>query len=629
MNSVRGLRNHLEMFQQTYSNALTESSPLAQQPPHIQTPLRLHQLASLEAMREKEISLRTGWQVPGTEETLFSKYAYLGDRVGVGKTLMVLGHISQMATYPLRLQPILSNLHPSSTAACFSIAPHSTSRALKENVYDSLIVVPHTIYKQWQDTIENQTTLKAHFLKSQRDLDKDNLLTSLQSSHCILISNTLLQSFLVNLQARTPNQTATWRRVFFDEADSVKISGGCPKPIANMTWYVTASYSNMLCVNDYYHSYLIRQLPSQFIETLDPELQEMLQLYIDNHPNVTFFRVNSPNYFQDIKSSHPLRGQLVIRSSKAFLEKSIQLPTLHQTIIRCQTPITQQLLDQAIPPETENLLHAGDISGALQSLGVSSHTPLTIVDAVTEFRKRELDRLRRLFKFKEEETYISSQAKETALSLLQYKIHTAEQQLESLQKRIQEATKESCSICFDAPTEPVLVPCCSKMFCGSCILSWMTRTPACPLCRSSFHPSELKRIGQECHGSSRQYLPKKIDALLQILQENPNGKFLVFSRYENPLLSIQETIQEHYPTANLQGNKDSIAKTLADFESGYFKILLLNSRQAAAGMNIPAATHLILLHKMGMEEEKQILGRAYRLGRTSPLHFIKLLHQRE
>jgi SNF2 family DNA or RNA helicase len=625
MNSVRGLRNHLEMFQQTYSNALTESSPLAQQPPHVQTPLRLHQLASLEAMREKELGLRTGWKVPGTEETLFSRYAYLGDRVGVGKTLMVLGHISQMATQPLRPQPILSNLHPSSTAACFSIAPHSTST----HVYDSLIVVPHTIYKQWQDTIENQTTLKAHFLKSQRDLDKENLLTSLQSSHCVLISNTLLQSFLVNLEARTPNETTRWRRVFFDEADSIKISGGCPTPIANITWYVTASYSNMLCINNYYHSYLIRQLPPPFIQSLDPELQEILQLHIDTHPTVTFFRVTSPNYFQDIKSTHPLRAHLVIRSSKTFLDNSIQLPTLHQTIIRCQTPMQQQLLDQVMPPETETLLHAGDISGALQSLGVSSHTPLTIIDAVTEFRKRELDRLRRVYQFKENETYSNPQAKETALALLQYKIKTAELHLESLQKRIEEATKESCSICFDAPTEPVLVPCCSKMFCGSCILSWMTRTPACPLCRTSFHPSELKRIGQECCATKRSILPKKIDALLQILQENPNGKFLIFSRYENPLLSIQETIQEHYPTATLQGHKDSIAKTLSDFESGYFKILLLNSRQAAAGMNIPTATHVILLHKMAMEEEKQILGRAYRLGRTAPLQFIKLLHQRE
>jgi hypothetical protein len=46
------------------------------------------------------------------------------------------------------------------------------------------------------------------------------------------------------------------------------------------------------------------------------------------------------------------------------------------------------------------------------------------------------------------------------------------------------------------------------------------------------------------------------------------------------------------------------------------------------GQDIPE-THVILLHAMTHEEEKQILGRAYRMGRTEPLHFIKLLHADE
>jgi hypothetical protein len=32
---------------------------------------------------------------------------------------------------------------------------------------------------------------------------------------------------------------------------------------------------------------------------------------------------------------------------------------------------------------------------------------------------------------------------------------------------------------------------------------------------------------------------------------------------------------------------------------------------------------------MGSEEEKQILGRAYRLGRTTPLEYISLLNEHE
>jgi SNF2 family DNA or RNA helicase len=120
-----------------------------------------------------------------------------------------------------------------------------------------------------------------------------------------------------------------------------------------------------------------------------------------------------------------------------------------------------------------------------------------------------------------------------------------------------------------------------------------------------------------------------MEALLEILQENPTGRFLIFSRYDSPLESIQEQIIGNYPSHTLQGNKDSIAKTLAEFEKGNIRILLMNSQTSAAGLNIPSATHLILLHKMAAEEEKQILGRAYRLGRTTPLQYIKLLHQKE
>ena len=46
-------------------------------------------------------------------------------------------------------------------------------------------------------------------------------------------------------------------------------------------------------------------------------------------------------------------------------------------------------------------------------------------------------------------------------------------------------------------------------------------------------------------------------------------------------------------------------------------------------MNITAATDVILLHAMTHEEEKQILGRAYRLGRKEALNVVRLLHPEE
>ena len=627
MNSVRTIRQHLEMFQQTFSNALNENYPLSQQPQHIQLPLRIHQLAALEEMHTKEIQLQRGLQIGDT--TLFSKYAFLGDCTGTGKTLITLGHISQMATYPLTetsRQP-LSNLYPLSTSACFSI----TSQQHSQNLYDSLIVVPHTLYKQWQDTITKHTTLKVQYLKSQRDLEKESLITNLQSSHLTLISNTLLSSFLQNLRGREIDQP-TWRRVFFDEADTIKLTNSCPFPNANMTWYITSSYTNMLLANCYYHSYILRQLPQEFLQTLAPEIQQMVSDVIINHPTVQFFRTQSYSYFLDhLKGLHPLRGWLVVRSTDKFIQESIQLPTLHQQIIRCTPPITHDVLDSAIPPEVETMLHAGDIQGALQTLGVPQHTPTTIVEAVTQYYMRDLERLKRLYTLNEEETNPSQ------LETLQQRIHRLEAQIQGIQNRLEQASKEVCAICYESPESPesplghqrVLTPCCSKIFCGSCILTWMIRLPACPLCRASLHPSELKQIGDIHIPSNKNNLPKKHDALLKILQENPKGRFLVFSKLENPLLQIQQSINQHFPCQALQGNKDQIAKQLAAFEDGTVKILLLTSRHAAAGLNIPSASHVILYHKMNIEDEKHILGRAYRLGRKDPLHMIKLLHHKE
>ena len=624
MNSITSLRNHLEMFQNIFSDALTADSPFTQQPQHITTPLRAHQLSALYSMKEKELALRTGYKVPGSEHTLFSQYAFLGDRTGVGKTFMVLGHISQMSLEPLRTGQAMSNLHVSSTSSCFSIYPQAEPTPL----YDSLVIVPHTIYRQWQDTVK-KTTLKAVFLKTLRDLEKDNLIANLEGSHITLISNTLLPLFMNSMHAR--NLRPTWRRVFYDEADTIKISSTVEAPAALMTWYVTASYNNLLFTNQYYHSFVLRQLPQAFIDTLHPKLKLLVQTYTDNHPVVTFFKTQSHGFFMNrIKSQHPLRSSLVIINSDEFLDTSVTLPPLISQVIRCETPVSQRIVQNAISTEVEYMLNAGDIQGALQSLGISSHTNLTIVDAVCESKVKEKERLERLLAFKQNETYATPQAKEAAIAALEEKIQRVKGQINDIKTRVE--SNDSCPICFDTDDNPLITPCCSKMFCAPCILPWMARNMACPLCRENFHPSQLRAIGAQNiprgHAAIPR-LPKKSDALIKILEDNPDGKFLIFSRYENPLFALYERLSATYTSATLQGNKDVIAHLLDNFAKGATKILFLNSRNAAAGINIPAATHLILLHKMAQEEEKQILGRAYRMGRTSPLNFIQLLTERE
>lgn len=125
-------------------------------------------------------------------------------------------------------------------------------------------------------------------------------------------------------------------------------------------------------------------------------------------------------------------------------------------------------------------------------------------------------------------------------------------------------------------------------------------------------------------------LERKSDALLRVMRDHPNGRFLVFSRYDNPFYAMEESMATiGVRVKQVKGNKDAVAATLRRFQGGDLRCLLLNSHYAGSGLNITSATHVILYHAMTHEEEKQIMGRAYRMGRTEPLHVIRLLHENE
>jgi hypothetical protein len=137
-----------------YTRSLTTESPCTDVPAtSLKVPLRTHQQAALYEMEERERTLLGGLDCSG--ETLYSSYGILGDSVGVGKSLMVLGHISRLAAIP----PLGGSV---------SMGKHSTDKVFstKYNQFTdlseagALIIVPHTLFRQWADYIKKQTNLK-------------------------------------------------------------------------------------------------------------------------------------------------------------------------------------------------------------------------------------------------------------------------------------------------------------------------------------------------------------------------------------------------------------------------------------------------------------------------------------
>jgi hypothetical protein len=415
-----------------------------------------------------------------------------------------------------------------------------------------------------------------------------------------------------------------WRRVFYDEADTIKIASGCIHPAANMTWYITASYKDLVFADSHFSSYVFNQLSPAYLDSLIPELRNMVNSHINNHPSIIFMKTESYSFFSNhLKNKHPLRNHLVVRCCDKFIDNSIQLPPLIEEVIRCQSPALHDIVAYVIPQAIKDMLNAGDTKGALEGLGVNPHTPTTVVEAVTNYKRREIAQLN---------TALAQPGlPENTAREMSGKIRQIEAHIIRIREKMEQIAKEVCSVCYEPPEQAVVSPCCSNIFCGTCILQWIVRHLDCPLCREPIHPNDLKAISATAPTplTPPPAVPTKMEALLKTLEAHPEGKFLIFSRYDNPLEDIRATIQGRFPIQHLQGNKDIIARQIAEFEKGPTKILLVNSNTSVAGMNIPFATHIILLHKMGLAEEYSILGRSYRLGRNVPLRFIRLLHDRE
>ena len=613
----------LSLQNEVYKNEITQpSTQVSLQHPLLNIPLYPHQAAVVERMKELEVNLSTGYDISG--QTLFSSYAILGDNVGVGKSLMILSHIGNLKqSPPLKTIPKISQ--PNSRFL-FSIQNSKTIIDISQAA--PILIVPHTLFRQWATYIKVQTKMKPLLLSMKKHCEKD-LLKNILSHDIILITNTLLATF----QPLIPPHIY-FQRVFIDEADSIRISH-ISYLKTFFTWFISASWPNLLFLNDHLCVYANSFREYLSSTPLRSEIKEQYQaLGTNSIYAIQYFSVRSYQYLKEmLEIHHPLRSHLILKCSQEFVKQSISLPALYRMNILCSPSVTQQIVAGVIPSEVQNLLHAGDIQSALQHLGVRDEQPLTLIQAVTENRMKELDRLKKTYDFKASLEYSSQQAKDAALLNLKSKISHLEEQIKTIRERIENFQKEICPICFDEPQSAVLNACCNRVFCAACILNSLSRNPTCPLCRCPTNASQLRQISTSVqavpiHQEERPL--RKKEMLLKILRENPKGKFLIFSKYDNPFHQMEHEIERmNIKVRQVKGNKDSIQATLNSFAKGETQCLLLNATHAGAGLNITAATHVILLHAMNIEEEKQILGRAYRLGRKEPLTLFRLLHPEE
>jgi SNF2 family DNA or RNA helicase len=619
----------IAVINEIYRKSLDEYSRQAESSKLIKVPLYAHQLALVAAMEDRERGLRNGLAI-GDHEVFWSQYSFLADSVGSGKTIVVLAYIAGLRDKILNRK---QTIHSSSNSLIHSVYSDTQNGAR----YSKLIVVPHTLYRQWQSAIETTTELNVVFCKNISIFKNEKLVEKMVAADAVLVTNTLYQQ----LQDYAVANNIHWSHIFVDEPDTMHLPSTRPpfEKYGDFIWFITATWASFI-INSLPYFFMNRHVVFSNPEIPSIIMRNLLAPYLDNEfghivqrqfEDIGHQQIHSMNYFGKYITDHPQRYNLVVRCRDTFRKESMKLPPVIHEILRCRLTKTHQMLNDFLKPEVQMRLHAGDIKGALLSLGVERESETDLISAVTDNQQKELARLQATFDFKQGIEYATAQAKETALAHLQQKIASLQEQIHMFKTRINNLSGELCPICYDQIQEPVAVPCCRQIYCGGCILRVLTAKKSCAMCRKDLTVKDLHHLSNTAEIVQLQDMLSKSQMLLKILQENPMGRFLVFSYYENPFFDIQEELTNNNITVSIvQGNKDVVHSTIEKFNSGHIRVLLMSKQSLYAGLNLQVASHIIFYHgRMSTGEEMQIVGRAQRLGRTTSLKVIKLLHPNE
>ena len=623
----------LKTIENILKNSLTADSEMAPQPKHIRLPLKVHQRALLHAARKLEMNRPAGIECEDGA-TMYTKYGVIADRVGSGKSLIALSLVGMD-----RPQTEMFTAEASTNHDVVVIKKHDETKRLTERDYTiantSLLIIPHSLVNQWERYIKDQTSLKVLVVKQRKQAMSITIREDIKKYDLIVVSCTMWKDFA----AQEGFHKISWARLLIDEADTCPVSiTGEDSVRAAFYWFISASWLNMVFpsfTNIWRH---------ENTKVLYPLAWESFK-NSGNYIRIDGVRRNNIVSRMCVSANHAcLRAyyswRLILRNNEDFIQQSLKMPEiLHHRWI-CAIPQNVQLLHDMIGPQVMEMLHAGDHESALEALGIQEDSVTNVVEGVSKHLQQQLETAIKFRDYRMSTSFPSEKAKQEEKEKCDAKIAEIEGKLTALKERVADYKDKSCPICFCDLEKPTLTPCCKNLFCFVCMMESLRRNPVCPLCRAAITTSQLKVLGSDkpvVKGKKPEPAKPLTDEektkaarLLEFLEANKSAKVLHFSNYDKTFNKLTPVFdQKGISYSMVNGTSARIQKIIREFGEGQHQILCLNAKHFGAGLNIEAATHVVLYHRMAEESEKQIIGRAYRFGRQTNLDVIHLLHANE
>jgi hypothetical protein len=474
---------------------------------------------------------------------LRTKMGIIGDKVGSGKSFIILS---------LVLSDVTPEIKPSMESHAMDMV-HVTRLVNRSGTRDSqtnLLVVPHNLCLQWSDCIRRYCAEDlTHFVVSK----SAHLTTLIEEDGFAQYDLIIVTSTFYNAVAQAFNaRRIRLKRVIYDEADSIKIARCRKIRDCRFTWFVTASFTNLICDN----------YSRKIHDTSDPRRYGGVHITSTGHIRDIFAEVKATMYPDDIAS-------LVVKNKDSFVDASFALPDPVTHVVECKNSYVIDILQGNVDAGLLDRLNAEDVRGAMRLVDPDSlQTEKSIVDILVrsyvskcdalgtmiaqmqarEDRRRDGAFLQRASisepqsrcpsaassssfenneenqEEEEEESIPSDRTRGSTtevhsvsvLSLsspmmmrrtiqngpgpaaerLEGRIHTLKKERERIECRVQSIREritgcDVCTICYEDFRSKTIAKCCSHAYCFGCINVWLKSQKCCPMCKGHLDLGKL------------------------------------------------------------------------------------------------------------------------------------------
>jgi len=543
-----------------------------------------------------------------TPSKLYYKGGVLADEIGLGKTCSMIGLI--MESY-------------------------------KDTA--SLILCPTRLCKQWEDEIKltgNLTCKIVSTIIQFKRLDKIKHQLGKEINVIIVsyafLSNLNYKQYIEENENGFRLNTYTWERVILDEGHEYLHNNVCycrksiRIPITEI--YNLKSNYRWLCsgtpfANNYSFWNIINYLTNQVLQ-----------------PPHNICKL----YYHLLEQ---MCNDLFIKSTKESICDQITIPNYTiDTRFLDQTPIEKMIYASALGDRTKMIELCNHILVSEQHLNILGNKPLSfneIHEKMTAYYQKKVEKFtKRIAKIK------SNKSSTIGPTEIEEKIKTAEYELSvnqskynifnALDEKVNEV--DTCPVCLNdfSSISRSITPC-GHIICVECISTIFgnSHTKPCPMCRFTFNKTELQIFeseqmkseginGEDKWGTKMSALIKYIT---QILNENNNNRFIVFSQWDSMLKLVGNVLQKaSIQHLFLNGSIHVLNGRIKRFKlDTRIRVVLLSSEKAASGLNLTEASHIVLLDTLNTDKatskiiEEQAIGRAVRIGQQKIVHVQRFI----